>query len=336
MAAVARRRARARGPGGRPLMPGGTATAATMTAATVVAPGVVRLDGRPAPEPGNGEVLIRVEGCGVCGSNVPVWEGRPWFDYPLRPGEPGHEGWGRVERLGPGVSGLEPGTRVAYLSQTAFAEFDLVPAGHVVALPDELDDTPVPGEALGCALNVLERSRIAASDRVAIVGAGFLGLLLVQLAAAAGARVTAFGRRPFVLQLATELGAADATLLTEAPQSANFDCAIEAAGVQATLDVASRLVRERGLLVIAGYHQDGRREVDLQSWNWRGLDVVNAHERDPSAYLKGMRHAVEAVRKGVLQVEPLLTHRFALHELDHALDAARDRPDGFVKAVVLT
>ena len=56
-----------------------------------------------APEPGPGQVLLRLEGSGVCASSLPVWEGREWFDYPQPPGAPGHEGWGRVVAVGAGV-----------------------------------------------------------------------------------------------------------------------------------------------------------------------------------------------------------------------------------------
>jgi threonine dehydrogenase-like Zn-dependent dehydrogenase len=69
-------------------------------------------------------------------------------------------------------------------------------------------------------------------------------------------------------------------------------------------------------------------------WNWRGLDVINAHERDASAYVDGMRAAVEAVERGDIDPRPLLSHRFGLDELDRAMAATRERPDGFVKAVV--
>jgi threonine dehydrogenase-like Zn-dependent dehydrogenase len=105
---------------------------------------------------------------------------------------------------------------------------------------------------------------------------------------------------------------------------------VECAGTQSALDTASRLVAERGRLVVAGYHQDGTRRIDLQSWNWRGIDVVNAHERDPAAYVQGMREAAELD----LDVDRLLTHRFPLERLGDAFAAAVERPPGFVKAWV--
>ena len=74
----------------------------------------------------------------------------------------------------------------------------------------------------------------------------------------------------------------------------------------------------------------------MQLWNWRGLDVVNAHERDPEIYAAGVAQAVELVRKGRLDPSLLITHAYSLDRLGEALDATRDRPDGFLKAVVMT
>jgi 2-desacetyl-2-hydroxyethyl bacteriochlorophyllide A dehydrogenase len=312
-----------------------TASTGTMRAATLAAARESRVETVAAPDPGPREVLVRLEGSGVCASSLPVWEGRPWFDYPLAPGEPGHEGWGVVVAAGDGVAEPEVGTRVAVLSQRAFAELDVAAVDAVVPLPPELDGRPFPGEAIGCAVNAFRRSRLEPGQRVAVVGCGFLGLLLVQLAVRAGADVTAISRRAFALELARDAGAARTFALDEAPDE-GFDCVVEAAGVQATLDVATRLTGVRGLLVIAGYHQDGPRQVDLQLWNWRGIDVVNAHERDAAAYVRGMREAARLVSDGALDPEPLYTHRLPLERTGDAFELLRTRPDGFLKALVLT
>jgi threonine dehydrogenase-like Zn-dependent dehydrogenase len=72
----------------------------------------------------------------------------------------------------------------------------------------------------------------------------------------------------------------------------------------------------------------------MQMWNWRGLDVINAHERDPKIYIEGIRSAVEAVASGRLDPRPLYTHIYPLDQLDVALNATRDRPDGFMKALI--
>jgi threonine dehydrogenase-like Zn-dependent dehydrogenase len=277
-----------------------------MAAAVLEAPRSFRAVRRPPPELRPDEALVRVEGCGVCVSNLPLWEGRPWFAYPLDPGEPGHESWGVVEAVGEDVETVSPGERVATISGGAFAQYVAVPAAHCVPI----GDGPFPGEPAACAVNVFRRAQIKADSRVAIVGLGFLGSLVRQLCELAGAEVVPVRRNDDVGE--------------------PFARVIECAGTQDALDRASALVAERGRLVIAGYHQDGPRQVDLQSWNWRGIDVVNAHERDPVVYVDALRAAVELD----LEIEPLLTHRFPLERLDDAFEAARTRPPGFVKAWV--
>ena len=151
-------------------------------------------------------------------------------------------------------------------------------------------------------------------------------------------------RRNFALQIAEEFGAeqvwrfADPSVRKSALDwtgNAGFDCVVEAAGLQETLDLATELTKERGRLIIAGYHQDGLRQVNMQLWNWKGLDVINAHERDPQIYLGGMLAAIEAVVSGALDPTPLYTHIYPLEDLSRALEMARTRPDGFLKALVV-
>jgi len=110
-----------------------------MQAAVVAAPSRCHLEEVPLPEPGNQEVRVRVEGCGICGSNLAPWEGRPWFQYPLAPGELGHEGWGRVDAVGRGVKSVNEGDRVAMPSYRSYAEYDTAAESAVIRLPRALD-----------------------------------------------------------------------------------------------------------------------------------------------------------------------------------------------------
>jgi threonine dehydrogenase-like Zn-dependent dehydrogenase len=112
------------------------------------------------------------------------------------------------------------------------------------------------------------------------------------------------------------------------------DVVVEAAGVQATLDLAGALTRERGRLVVAGFHQDGARRVDMQLWNWRGIDVINAHERDPAVYIDGIKRAATAIAAGELDPSPLYSHRFALEDVGDAFAAMSDPSGTAIKAVV--
>ena len=310
-------------------------------AAVISAPGQIDLRELDFREPAAGEVRVRVEGCGVCASNLPLWEGKPWFQYPLEPGAPGHEAWGRVDAVGEGVTNLAPGDRVAMISSHGYAEYDFASASQVVQLPAALSEQQVPAEALGCAVNIFKRSAIMPDQTVAIVGVGFLGTLLTQLAVATGARVFAISRRRSSLQRAEQMGAAGAIKTDHAVEvmkrlthDRGCDCVIEAAGTQESLDLASELTAERGRLVIAGYHQDGPRQVNMQLWNWRGLDVINAHERDPHVYVEGMRGAILAIQAGLMDPMPLYTHRFTLDELPRAFEMLAGSPEGFIKGVI--
>lgn len=294
------------------------------------------------PHPAPGEVRVRLDGCGVCGSNLPVWDGQPWMTYPLEAGAPGHEGWGVVDARGDGVSDLAIGQRVAVLSTRAYAQYDVATADAVVPLPEALAGRPALSEPLDCAVNVVDRARLVAGQPVAVVGVGFLGALVVGLAALRGARVTAVSRRPYARAIA-ELHGAERVAAFDTPAERlvadacphGFPVVIETVGTQSSLDLASALTAVRGTLVIAGYHQDGPRRVDLQSWNWRGLDVVNAHERDPRRYVEGMRTALGLAAAGQWQPWDLVTHTLPLDALDDAFTLMTARPDGFLKAVVV-
>lgn len=319
----------------------GTRAPRTMQAAVLTAPRTFELREVDIPEPGPADIRVRLEGCGVCASNVTPWTGPDWMNFPTAPGGLGHEGWGVVDAVGRDVRGLREGDRVTTLFQNSYAEYDVGPATQAVLLPPSLAGRALPGEPLGCAVNVIRRARIEPGQIVAVVGLGFMGLLLVRLAARAGANVVAIARKADAQARALAEGAAIAASPDHAAEAIASmradglcDCVIEATGHQEPLDLSARLTGTRGRLVIAGYHQDGPRQVDMQLWNWRGLDVINAHERDPSVYVDGIREAIALVGSGELDPAPLFTDVLPLDRLNHALELAATRPAGFVKALV--
>ncbi len=315
------------------------------SAVVISGPGEAELKAMELRDPGPNEVRVRLEGTGVCASNLTPWSGPEWMQFPTDPGGLGHEGWGRVDALGPGIDSIRVGERVAVLSYHAYASHDYAPIEMVVPLPAALDGKPFPGEPLGCAMNIFKRSDIRAGQTVAIVGIGFLGALLTQLAAKAGARVIAISRRNMSLEAAKRMGADETIVMDDhsriieevkaLTQGRFCDRVVEAVGMQWPLDLAGELTMERGRLIIAGYHQDGPRQVNMQLWNWRGLDVVNAHERDPAVYIEGIRDAVDAVVEGHLDPSSLYTHHYPLGQLGQALNDTRDRPGNFIKALVV-
>jgi threonine dehydrogenase-like Zn-dependent dehydrogenase len=315
-----------------------------MIAAVLTKPGTFEIQDVPVPEINQHEIKIKVEGCGICSSSVPLWEGREWFNYPVEAGSPGHEGWGIVEETGSSVTTYNNGDRVAFLSFHAYAAYDKAEVKSVVKLPQSLNDVPFPGEPLGCAMNIFERSDITAGDTVAIIGSGFLGALLCQLCKAQGAKVIAISRRPYSLDIAKMYGADEIVALTNTWETANIvgeitqnafcSRVIEATGKQEAIDISTEIVAEGGRLVIAGYHQDGFRQVNMQKWNWKGIDVINAHERDSKRYLSGMQKAVEAVQSGRIDPRKLYSDILPITKIGEGFNMTINRPEGFMKALI--
>jgi threonine dehydrogenase-like Zn-dependent dehydrogenase len=315
-----------------------------MKSAVIAAPQQIVFEELSIPQPSSNEVLIQMEGCGICASNLPVWEGREWFAYPQDSGSPGHEGWGYIVKIGDKVKNLHIGDKVTALSYHAFSQYDKAKAENVVVLPESLHKQPFPGEPLGCAWNIFERSDIQRGQTVAIVGVGFIGALLTQLVKQAGTKVIALSRRKSSLDMAQKLGADEIIPLDDhyqiiekvkdLTQGKFCDRVIEATGKEWPLNLAGELTKIRGKLIIAGFHQDGMRQINVQLWNWRGLDIINAHERDPEKYVYGMQKAIEAVVNGWMNPAPLYTHHFKFNEIQEAFKVHTSAPAGFIKAII--
>jgi threonine dehydrogenase-like Zn-dependent dehydrogenase len=316
-----------------------------MRAAILSQPKKFELKDLPPPLIQQNQIKIKVEGCGICTSSIPLWQGRDWFNYPQEPGSPGHEGWGTVDCVADNIENFVTGDKVAFLSYHAYADYEVVDQAKVLKLPKSLKDIPFPGEPLGCAMNIFDRSDISEKDTVAIIGIGFLGALLCQLCKQKGAKVVAISKRKFSLDFATTYGADEIISITSPWEIAgkvkeitggNF-CSrvIEATGKQEAIDIATEIIAEGGKLIIAGYHQDGMRQVDFQKWNWKGIDVINAHERDPEKYKAGIRNAIDAVANGILKPELLYSHIFNLEEINKGFELSDTRPDGFMKALII-
>lgn len=317
---------------------------ATMQAAVFTEPGKIEAQEVPVPRPAEDEILVKLEGCGVCASNIPNYEGRDWFNYPMEAGAPGHEGWGTVVKAGNKVTKFKVGDRVAMLSYKAYAAYDVAKEEAAMKLGEELAGKPFPGEPLGCAINIFNRSDIQAGQTVAIVGIGFLGALLTQLCKDRGARVIAISRRDYSLEVAKNCGADHTVplhdhweIIEEVKKLTSeelCDRVIECTGKEWPLNLSGELLKNRGKLIIAGFHQDGMRSVNIQQWNWKGLDVINAHEREQEKYMEGMREAAKAVTEGRMDPESLYTHSFPLDETQEAFEHITKRPDGFLKALI--
>jgi threonine dehydrogenase-like Zn-dependent dehydrogenase len=220
------------------------------------------------------------------------------------------------------------GQRVTGLLWNGLAELGVAREDHLLGI-----DGPVLGEPLACAMNVLRRA--GSADLVAFVGFGYLAALCAQLLPT-GTRWIALSRRDESRALALSLGAEAAHPFDRVPPELwdTVPLVIEAAGVQQTLDYATWLTAYGGRLIVAGYHADGPRTVNMQSWNWKGIDVINAHDRQPDVFVRALRDGLGLVTERGLDLPRLQTHEFELNEAADAFRAAERHPAGFLKAVV--
>ena len=214
-----------------------------MHAARLSAPRTVELVRADPPVPGEGEALVKVLACGVCGSDLNAWRGVPGIEYPLPDGAPGHEVWGELAALGPATSAptLRVGASVTGLVRRGYAGYAPARADELVAVPSELGDGILLGEPLACAANVVRRARVEAGDRVAFVGFGYIAALVARLLFPDGGAWVAISRRAESRDLAARLGAVATYGLESVPGELwdSFPVVIEAAGVQQAPDYAT-------------------------------------------------------------------------------------------------
>lgn len=309
----------------------------------LIAPRTSEVVEGPIPEPGPGEVLLRVTACGVCASEL-----HPWAEGVARyPRRFGHEPVGVVAGVDPGVSRFREGDRVTGLIRDGFAEFALASADVLLPVPDGVADESAFGEPLACLVNAQRRTPVDLADRVAVVGLGYMGLGMLQLLKLRGPReIVAIDVREDAREAARSLGANAVYHPDELPgdfrltrfadweSERGFDVVVEGSGTQPGLTLAGELVRAHGVLSILGYHQGGPRQVDMAMWNWKAIDVVNAHVRRQHDLLESMRIGLELEAAGLLDLGSLVTHRYSLDEVDRAYGDLQEKPDGFIKAVI--
>lgn len=311
-----------------------------MQAAILERPGHFALEERPLPGVGPNEIRVRTAVCGMCTSELDMFEGVPSLEYPRFIG---HEVSGVVDAVGSKVDGFDEGDRVAlYAEGKGYAEYVTVPAAWAVKLADETPFEYALGEPIACSVNGVRKLQPELNDSVCIVGCGFMGLIMLQVFKARGAgHLIAVDVRESARDLALEVGASHAvgpdeaeSLVKDLTGGKGVDIGVEAAGIQATLDLTTKLVRMEGKLEVFGFHQGTPREVDWGYWNWMAFQIVNGHTRSPDIYVEGMRLGIGMIERGALDMAPLVTHRYALGEINEGFETASAKEEGFVKGVI--
>jgi threonine dehydrogenase-like Zn-dependent dehydrogenase len=301
-------------------------------------PGHGILVARPSGEPGPGQVLMKVAFNGVCASDLATWRAGPSGPAVRL----GHEPIGTVAACGPGVT-IPDDTWITGRVAESYANVAIADVDDIVAVPAEIDPSVAFGEPIGCVVDGLDRTPLHVADRVVVIGVGFMGRIAIQLLAHSWAgTVFVIDVRDDARRAALADGADVAFDPAEVPahlfaddraSATGVDVVVEATGTQAGLDLATAMVRNHGVISILGYHQSSR-SVDMATWNWKALVVVNAHVRDRHRLRESTRRGLDLAIGGRLNLGALITHRFPFDHIDEAFRTLQDKPHGFVKAVI--
>ncbi|MHB8635556.1 MAG: galactitol-1-phosphate 5-dehydrogenase [Fimbriimonadaceae bacterium] len=329
-----------------------------MRALQLVSYGHFELVDLPTPSIAADEVLVKVRACGICGSDVHGMDGSTGRRIP--PIVMGHEAAGDVAAVGQAVDGWRLGERVTfdstiycgkcayclsgrvnlcdnrqvlgvscgdYRRQGAFAEFVAVPARVLSRLPDALTyEQAAMVEPVAVAVHGVARAGVGPDDRVVVIGAGMIGLLVVQVLKARGvADVTAVDIEPSKRALAKMFGA-DRT--AESSTDMEADVAIEAVGITATVDMALRSVRKGGRVSLIGNFSPTV-EWPLQIAVTRELSAFGS-----CASQGDYGHSLELIATGAIQVDTMISARVGLGEASEYFARLHANEAGLLKVMV--
>ncbi|WP_051852560.1 zinc-dependent alcohol dehydrogenase [Streptomyces aureocirculatus] len=311
-------------------------------------PGTHRLVHRDVPAPGPGEVLVRVAAAGICGSDREVYDGHRDAAYVRYPVVPGHEWSGIVEAVGGGADPDLLGRRTVaegfracqvcercrcgetslctggyaetgFTEPGAFADHLVVPARLLHLLPADADLRAAallePAAVVAAAVRV---GRPRAGERVAVVGAGTLGLLAVQLLAASSpAELVVIDPRAARGEQGLVFGGSAYCSPEEADGGLRnrFDLVVETAGAPSTAASSCLLACRGGRVVLTGMFAPGATGIDPVHLSLSQLELRSVFGAPSSAWTD----AVRAFRLGLLDPAPLITHEFPLERFAEAV-----------------
>ncbi|MBN1305579.1 MAG: alcohol dehydrogenase catalytic domain-containing protein [Anaerolineales bacterium] len=330
----------------------------------------MRIDEVPDPEPGAGEALVKVRAMGVCGSDVHFYlDGRIGEAVVTPPFILGHEFAGEIVALGPDTDGPAVGARVAIDPaipcmrcevcldgninccpntrfpasppvQGGMCEYYAQPAHLCVPLPDSLDFSDgAMLEPLGIGIHVMTLARIKPGDSVAILGAGPIGQVLLQLALASFTRAV-YVSEPVAKrrEMAKRAGAAavcnpdegdPAEWLLEQTHGRGVDVAIEAAWGKEAVGQAVQMARPGGKVVVVGIPRKDITTYPNGPARSKGLTILMSR-RMKSVHERG----IALIKRGIVDLQSLITHRFRLDQSPQAFELAASLEDGICKAMI--
>jgi len=326
-------------------------------AATIESPGVVRVAQIRDPlELKSDDVVVRVMASGICGTDVHIYRGEYLGDYPIIPG---HEFAGIVEAVGPGVSRVKVGDRVAVEPNIScdncnfcrnnlqnfcehwqavgvtmsggMAELVVAPEKVVFGVEDIPFDRAAFMEPLSCVIHGIENVGIRLGDRIAVIGTGPIGMLLIRTARAWGAgRFSVADLSEERLAAARAEGAEVATTDISSLPSNRYDVVIDATGAPPVLQHAIRVARPGGRVLMFGVAPQGKTaSIEPFQIFRKGLSLFSAYTSR-----RNSRQALELIGSAKVRVDDLVSHRLPLGELEAGIKKIEDRRENAMKVMV--
>ncbi|MFP4534918.1 MAG: zinc-dependent alcohol dehydrogenase [Spirochaetaceae bacterium] len=301
------------------------------------------------PEPGPHEVLVKVEACGICTWDLFIYSGgfQGFKEFPFYFG---HEGVGIVERIGPEVTRFRGGERVALRESREIGAIGTGHmAGYAIQREEEVISLPKDGrkpehwmiEPVACCVNGVDLAEIKPGERVALVGSGFMGSILLQLLTLSPAsNISVFELRPEALSFAESLknrAPIDVYDLREKPETetlaGSFDVVFETAAVEPAFRLANDLVRAGGTLAIFSWHHHDI-TFDFGNWHVRGIKVLNTSPAAAPDFTDCFIRSVPLIEQGLVDLEPLTTHVGAPEDAKELYEHGLAKSDGYIKGVI--
>lgn len=290
--------------------------------------GRVEVEEQEVAGPQPWEIMVKTNSNGICAFEIHAFTGElpiDWF-----PAVMGHEGVGTVVDVGKDVTQFKVGDKVSSLGFNNYRDYYTIWEGQASRIPDEEDNMSLwLGEPTACAVNgirlIEERNP---GSKVTIIGCGFMGMLLIQLGVKHGMEMTARDLNPERMALAQKYGAK-----LDPPDPGSQDVVIECSGSEQGLTSAEYFIRNGGILTLFAHHLPTR-VCNTNMWHMKGLDVLNATPAASRDWTRDFQEAVQYIRDGVFDLQPLITHKFCADNPQAAFDEiTKNRPKDYIKGV---
>jgi 2-desacetyl-2-hydroxyethyl bacteriochlorophyllide A dehydrogenase len=327
-----------------------------MKSVVIQRPNEISLADMDFPEPGPGQLMIQVMASGICGTDLHIYRGEYMGKYPVIPG---HEFSGVVTSVGSQVTRFQAGDRVAIEPNIAcdncvhclnnrqnfcvnwqaigvtlpggMEEYVLVPEKAAFSIGDLPFEHGAFMEPLSCVVHGIERTNIDMADHVAILGAGPIGCLMLQMARLQGAaHITVMESNPGRADLALQLGADRVLHNMDDIQTDYYDVVIDATGAIPVMNRTIDFVRKGGTVLLFGVPPSGR-TLEFEGFKifQKGLKILSSFTSVRNSF-----QAVGLLQSGQIQVGSLISHHLPLEDMPHALELIESRDPAVKKVLV--